>query len=133
MLTLLYGCFLTLIIVFSPLHSAFSGKIFYYYDSLNRLIQVDYPDGSTITYQYDSSGNMVRRQVTKSPSVVADAKVHSGDALLFAGSPDWIENSMAKPEQVNGLDALDDCWTTTMMPSRCLCLLYGPVELAARR
>ena len=33
------------------------------YDPLNRLTQVSYPDGTTITYQYDKLGNRVGQTV----------------------------------------------------------------------
>jgi YD repeat-containing protein len=37
--------------------SALSGSINYQYDSLNRLTNVDYGNGSVITYTYDATGN----------------------------------------------------------------------------
>ncbi len=37
--------------------SANAGTTVYKYDALNRLIEVDYPNGSKILYTYDSAGN----------------------------------------------------------------------------
>jgi len=36
----------------------------YTYDNLNRLVQVQYDDGTTIQYSYDSVGNRLVKQVT---------------------------------------------------------------------
>jgi len=36
---------------------AFAGTTTYKYDTLGRVIEVDYPDGSIITYTYDKAGN----------------------------------------------------------------------------
>lgn len=34
------------------------GDLIYDYDVLGRLIRVTYPDGSTVTYEYDANGNI---------------------------------------------------------------------------
>ena len=36
----------------------------YTYDNLNRLVQVQYDDGTTIQYSYDAVGNRLVKQVT---------------------------------------------------------------------
>jgi YD repeat-containing protein len=36
----------------------------YTYDNLNRLVQVQYDDGTTIQYAYDAAGNRLVQQVT---------------------------------------------------------------------
>jgi YD repeat-containing protein len=36
---------------------ALAGTTTYKYDALGRVIEVDYPDGSIITYTYDAAGN----------------------------------------------------------------------------
>ena len=36
----------------------------YTYDNLNRLVQVQYDDGTTIQYAYDAMGNRLVQQVT---------------------------------------------------------------------
>ena len=41
-----------------------AGSAQYTYDSLNRLIQVQYDDGATIQYTYDAVGNRLVKQVT---------------------------------------------------------------------
>ncbi len=37
--------------------TAFAGTTTYKYDALGRVIEVDYPDGSIVTYTYDKAGN----------------------------------------------------------------------------
>jgi uncharacterized protein (TIGR03437 family) len=49
----------------TPLSAA---SITYSYDSLNRLARTAYPDGTTIVYTYDSTGNRLS-QVVSNPSV----------------------------------------------------------------
>ncbi|MDV6333265.1 RHS repeat domain-containing protein [Asticcacaulis sp. 201] len=50
------------VLVGSP---ALAGDTTYKYDALGRVIEVNYPDGTKITYQYDAAGN--RTQVVKTP------------------------------------------------------------------
>ncbi len=40
-----------------------SKEVTYKYDKLNRLVEVKYEDGTTITYTYDSAGNILSRKV----------------------------------------------------------------------
>jgi len=35
----------------------------YIYDSLNRLIQIRYSDGTAITYSYDQAGNRIAENI----------------------------------------------------------------------
>ena len=44
---------------------SFAGDTTYKYDALGRVVEVNYPDGTKITYQYDAAGN--RTQVVKTP------------------------------------------------------------------
>ncbi|HIJ76292.1 MAG TPA: RHS repeat protein [Deltaproteobacteria bacterium] len=47
-----------------PVAPGLAGSAQYTYDSLNRLIQVQYDDGATIQYTYDAAGNRLVKQVT---------------------------------------------------------------------
>ncbi len=38
---------------------AHAGTTTYKYDTLGRVIEVDYPDGSVVTYAYDKNGNRI--------------------------------------------------------------------------
>ena len=36
---------------------AFAGTTTYKYDALGRVVEVDYPDGTIVSYAYDAAGN----------------------------------------------------------------------------
>jgi YD repeat-containing protein len=44
--------------------SVLAGTAQYTYDSLDRLVQVQYDDGTTIQYTYDAAGNRTVQRVT---------------------------------------------------------------------
>jgi YD repeat-containing protein len=54
----------------------------YTYDNLNRLIRVEYDNGSIIEYQYDGAGNRIQKAVTAPPcygSMGGDGDVDGSD------------------------------------------------------
>jgi len=53
--------------------AALAGKFQYTYDRLNRRVQVQYDDGTTIQYAYDAAGNRLVQQVTASTPPPAPA------------------------------------------------------------
>jgi YD repeat-containing protein len=72
------------------LFSAFSSQaenVTYTYDAINRLIRVQYTNGTVIQYTYDATGNRTSRVVTKptqSPSVSAGSdQTVEEDNLIF--------------------------------------------------
>ncbi|MCL5884660.1 MAG: PKD domain-containing protein [Deltaproteobacteria bacterium] len=67
----------------------------YLYDELNRLEQVQYPDGTIIRYSYDNVGNRLEKRSVKPP--VADftaSPVHGIDPLAVA----FIDQSARNPD-----------------------------------
>jgi YD repeat-containing protein len=61
-----------LVVIFCALSTATSlAATTYFYDSLNRLIKVVYPDNTTIVYTYDAAGNRLTSTVV--PGTVAPA------------------------------------------------------------
>jgi YD repeat-containing protein len=46
---------------------AFAGSAAYVYDSLGRLSQVTYSNGTVIKYSYDAAGNRLETVVTGAP------------------------------------------------------------------
>jgi YD repeat-containing protein len=58
----------------------------YTYDNLNRLIRVEYDNGSAIEYQYDGAGNRTQKAITASPcymSMGGDGDVDGSDLSNF--------------------------------------------------
>jgi uncharacterized protein (TIGR03437 family) len=70
-------------IVFAMLsvNFAFADHIAYTYDAAYRLAKVDYGNGTTISYSYDASGNLLNRTVAKAvsnaPSFTAGSVVNT--------------------------------------------------------
>jgi YD repeat-containing protein len=70
---------------FSIIDDPMPREISYSYDSLNRLVGVEYSDGSTITYAYDEVGN--RETLTSTGPVVIHADgFESGDTSAWSGA-----------------------------------------------
>jgi YD repeat-containing protein len=62
----------------------------YTYDKLNRLVQVQFDDGTTIQYAYDAAGNRtVQQVVAPQPPEAPAASQSSGSATSLP----MIENS----------------------------------------
>ena len=60
--------------------AAATQAIDYTYDELNRLTEVVYDDGSTISYTYDAAGNRLSRTVTED---------QDGDGILYSGGANF--------------------------------------------
>lgn len=60
---------LSLFSVLSFIQVAFAANIQYTYDSLNRLIKVDYGNGRAIQYSYDQDGNRIAQTVSATGSI----------------------------------------------------------------
>jgi len=58
---IIFWAILSCLLLASP---ALAVTIQYTYDNLNRLVQVQYDDGTTIQYAYDAAGNRLVQQVT---------------------------------------------------------------------
>jgi YD repeat-containing protein len=61
---------------------ALAGTAQYTYNNLNRLVQVQYDDGTTIQYTYDAAGNRLTKEVT-ALGAASPAKPGS-EALAYA-------------------------------------------------
>lgn len=80
-----------------------AGAIDYVYDELDRLVEVVYDDGSSITYSYDAAGNRLSRTVTEDRD--GDGIFYSGGANTCAGgaTTDCEDNcsSLANADQAD--------------------------------
>lgn len=58
---------ISFVLVISGICSVFSQSqtSIYEYDELNRLVQVDYPNGQRVEYEYDALGNRISRTVSQ--------------------------------------------------------------------
>ena len=53
-----------LLFLFSPVLSAFAVPASYFYDDGNRLLHVDYENGTKVAFAYDNSGNRLQKTIT---------------------------------------------------------------------
>lgn len=58
-------------------------SIEYFYDELDRLVEVQYDDGTVVQYTYDEGGNRLTRMVTEDRD--GDGIVYSGEAGFCTG------------------------------------------------
>ena len=56
----------------------------YEYDDLDRLIKVDYDDGETVIYTYDSAGNIINIQKSKNFDINDDGIIDMLDIVMVA-------------------------------------------------
>jgi YD repeat-containing protein len=61
----------------------------YRYDSLNRLTQVTYDDGTKIVYSYDASGNRGQRVISVLSDFDGDGDVDFADLSTLAAQ--WLD------------------------------------------
>ncbi|GAB5417013.1 MAG: hypothetical protein Crog4KO_18800 [Crocinitomicaceae bacterium] len=71
----------------------------YQYDDLNRLIQVDFSDGTTYNYVYDNLGNRIQLDVSQS-SIGLDEELLRNTITVYP-NPTTSNISIALPETIN--------------------------------
>lgn len=103
----------TLAIVFVSLQTFAQGTTKYKYDENNRLTQVTYSNGVTISYTYDALGNRLSKTISgasqkKSADVNSDGKVNGTDIQAVINvivDEDYVEKAdVNKDNKVNGTD-----------------------------
>jgi CSLREA domain-containing protein len=82
----LVGAAIALALVVTP--PAFAQSVNYSYDSLNRLTQVVYADGTSITYTYDASGNRLTKTVIVPCTFTLGATSATKPAVAGTGTVD---------------------------------------------
>ncbi len=104
-----------------------AGTAQYTYDTLNRLTQVQYDDGTIIQYAYDAAGNRTARQVIASTPTSGDpvADPGSNQTILISGSTVYLNGSGSYDPL--GLD-LTYLWTIVSMPPGSHAALLDPTS-----
>lgn len=69
---------LILALVFLPVISSHGQSANYIYDNLNRLIRVEYGDGTAIEYTYDGTGNRLTKVISETVPPVTTASPTGG-------------------------------------------------------
>ncbi|MEW6296090.1 MAG: hypothetical protein AB1467_07450, partial [Candidatus Diapherotrites archaeon] len=89
--TIVYTAFLCLLLVSLGLANTAQ----YTYDTLNRLEQVQYEDGTIIHYTYDAAGNRTAREViaVTPPSSDPVADPGSNLTIMITGSTVYLNGS----------------------------------------
>ena len=73
---------LMLLFIFLSVSASFAGAATYIYDNTNRLIRVEYGDGTSVNYIYDSAGNLISRNVTYKTENLSVSKSGTGTGLI---------------------------------------------------
>ena len=98
---------ITLFCLFIPV-PAFAGTALYTYDDLNRLITIEYDDGTVIDYDYDSAGNRVSKDVYQDSDYDGIANsVEGTDDPDEDGIPNYLDDDSdgdGIPDSVEGGD-----------------------------
>jgi YD repeat-containing protein len=76
-------CFLIFVFCSNQLQA---DNITYKYDELNRIIQVIYDDGTTVTYTYDKVGNRLIKNVSFTQETVSTPSISRGLTRRFQGT-----------------------------------------------
>lgn len=108
-----YKIYFTLALLFAALQTFAQSTAKYKYDENNRLTQVTYSNGVTVSYTYDALGNRLSKTVTgasqkKSADVNSDGKVNGTDIQAVINvivDEDYVEKAdVNKDNKVNGTD-----------------------------
>jgi len=73
-----------LLLIFLSVSASFAGSATYIYDNTNRLIKVEYGDGTSVNYIYDSVGNLISRNVTYKTENLNVSKAGTGTGLVIS-------------------------------------------------
>ena len=78
----------TLAIMFASLQAFAQGTVKYEYDALNRLTQVTYSNGVTVTYTYDNLGNRLSKKVVGGVKIVEEISISNAQQVAYCSDKD---------------------------------------------
>lgn len=101
----------TLAMVLAVVQAFGQGTVKYEYDALNRLTQVTYGNGVTVSYTYDALGNRLSKKVTGSLVVISgdlndDGKVDVTDVVKLINMV--LSGSTDSAADINGDGTVDE-------------------------
>jgi len=79
---------------------AFS-QITYQYDNLNRLYQVNYPNGTSVVYTFDELGNRLSKTVGSDIIAVTGVSLNKNTTSLSVGSTEQLTATVAPANATN--------------------------------
>ncbi len=100
------------------LNCAVASTADYQYDDLNRLIQVNYSDGTAVTYTYDEVGNRTSKVILKSTSTDVKANGfdgYTGEPIIVNAGSDLSITVEISSRGLTGQDA--DWWILLGLPN----------------
>lgn len=101
----------TLAMMLAVVQAFGQGTVKYEYDALNRLTQVTYGNGVTVSYTYDALGNRLSKKVTGSLVVISgdlndDGKVDVTDVVKLINMV--LSGSTDSAADINGDGTVDE-------------------------
>ena len=83
-----------IILFFAPVSPPYSQSVNLFYDDLNRLIRIEYGDGTIIDYSYDEAGNRITEVISPPPVPPGPATLISPSGAITTNLPNYTWNAV---------------------------------------